>query len=230
MGATMDQGKLSTDLGGTRVSVDKIASPLLYASPSQINMIVPYGAGTPFQPMKMTVTSQVGLTDVFIGGGGGIALFNVIVNQDISVAHVNCGPISGPLCETANFKINSVSYPAPQGSIVTMYATGEGATTPSGVDGAITQGTTTVPVAGPITVKIDGINAEVLFAGEAPGIVAGVLQINARVPTKANYGPVSLYVSGKSLSTSPKSILWIGSGPTWCFSDKTYGLPVCPPK
>ncbi len=39
----------------------------------------------------------------------------------------------------------------------------------------------------PVSVTIDGLPAQVLYAGAAPGLVAGVLQINVVVPAGA-YG------------------------------------------
>jgi uncharacterized protein (TIGR03437 family) len=40
----------------------------------------------------------------------------------------------------------------------------------------------------PVSVTIDSLPAQVLYAGAAPGLVAGVLQINVVVP--ANASPV----------------------------------------
>ena len=72
--------------------------------------------------------------------------------------------------------------------------TGEGVTSPAGVDGAITPNATTAPVL-PIAVKIGGQPATVVFDGEAPGIVAGVLQVNVLVPTTVTSGPNTLVVT-----------------------------------
>jgi uncharacterized protein (TIGR03437 family) len=60
--------------------------------------------------------------------------------------------------------INSAANPAPRGSIVTLYGTGEGT-------GGL-----------PISVTIAGAAAEVLYAGPAPGY-PGLLQLNVHVPT-----------------------------------------------
>jgi uncharacterized protein (TIGR03437 family) len=38
-------------------------------------------------------------------------------------------------------------------------------------------------------VTIGGLPAEVLYAGGAPGLVAGLLQVNARVPEGVTAGP-----------------------------------------
>jgi uncharacterized protein (TIGR03437 family) len=45
-----------------------------------------------------------------------------------------------------------------------------------------------------VSVLVDGQNAEVLYAGSAPGLVAGVLQVNFRVPGLLRTGAVGLLV------------------------------------
>ena len=69
-----------------------------------------------------------------------------------------------------------------------LYATGEGQTVPDGVDGLLT-GTTLRRPALPVSVTIGGQPAEVLYAGSAPGLVSGVLQVNARIPAGVTTGP-----------------------------------------
>jgi uncharacterized protein (TIGR03437 family) len=95
----------------------------------------------------------------------------------------------------ADGRLNSAQNPAAKGSIVTFYATGEGLTSPPGVDGKIAVPPYTVPVL-PVTVNIDGIPAEIAYKGGAPGEVAGVMQINVRIPAAAHSGnvPVVLIV------------------------------------
>ena len=69
-----------------------------------------------------------------------------------------------------------------------LYGTGAGQTSPAGDDGMIS---TDLPLPTPIlpvTVFIDGQPAEVLYSGAAPGMVQGILQINARVPSTASVG------------------------------------------
>ena len=77
--------------------------------------------------------------------------------------------------------LNSPGSPAAPGSVILFYATGLGVVPPATDDGVITQ--IAVPVDGPsISVSIDGQPAEVLYVGTAPGLVAGVFQIQVRVP------------------------------------------------
>jgi uncharacterized protein (TIGR03437 family) len=93
--------------------------------------------------------------------------------------------------------LNSSLNPAARGSIVVLYATGEGQTSPRGVDGRPADAPYPAPLA-PVALNIGGYPAEILYAGAAPGF-AGLMQINARVPAGyagAGILPVTLSVGG----------------------------------
>jgi uncharacterized protein (TIGR03437 family) len=46
----------------------------------------------------------------------------------------------------------------------------------------------------PVTATIDGYPATVVFNGEAPGIIAGVMQVNLAIPAGASSGAVPVVV------------------------------------
>ena len=75
--------------------------------------------------------------------------------------------------------INSVAHPADRNSIVTLYATGTGQTTPVSFDGEI--GGNAQPQL-QVSVTIGGVPALVSYAGGGQTLVAGGLQINVTVP------------------------------------------------
>ena len=67
---------------------------------------------------------------------------------------------------------NGPLFPARKGSIVALYATGAGQTTPPGEDGTILQ--SNLPQLNlPVSVQIANQNAQVLYRGPAPGAAAG---------------------------------------------------------
>jgi uncharacterized protein (TIGR03437 family) len=48
-----------------------------------------------------------------------------------------------------------------------------------------------------VTVRIGGVDAKVEYAGAAPGLVSGILQVNARLPESlVGIQPVQLTVGG----------------------------------
>ena len=76
---------------------------------------------------------------------------------------------------------NGSSAPAPAGSVVTFFATGEGQTQPGGIDGKPAAPPFPEPVA-QVKVTVGGIPAEVRSAAGAPGQIAGLMQVSVVVP------------------------------------------------
>jgi uncharacterized protein (TIGR03437 family) len=185
-------GLVDTTLAGTRVWFDSTAAPLVFVSDSQVSAVVPYElAGKSSTQIQVEVDGvKSAAVPVSVGDTvPGIFTINqtgsgqgAVLNQDYSV--------------------NSPSTPAPAGSVVMIYATGEGQTTPAGVDGLLTNGTLRSPM-GTVSVTIGGQPADVLYAGSAPDLIAGVLQVNVRVPDAAGHGIVPIVLKvGQASSQS----------------------------
>ena len=78
-----------------------------------------------------------------------------------------------------------------RGSIAALYATGAGQSTPPGIDGSVAafDRIAEYPVpAQAVRVTVGGRPAEIQYAGAAPHAVAGLLQVNFRVPADAPTG------------------------------------------
>jgi len=100
---------------------------------------------------------------------------------------------------------NSPSNPERRGNVLVLFATGEGQTSPSGIDGALATSTPLPEPILPVSTTIGGMRANILYYGAAPGAIAGLMQINVQIPTTASAGeaiPVSLTVGNNSSSTS----------------------------
>jgi uncharacterized protein (TIGR03437 family) len=80
-----------------------------------------------------------------------------------------------------------------------MFMTGEGQTTPLGITGKITGVTLPPPQVTPAPVQpilvSTGGQALYTYAGEAPGMVAGVMQLNVQIPAGVPSGPLEVLVS-----------------------------------
>jgi uncharacterized protein (TIGR03437 family) len=193
----LDGDFLADTIEQTQVFFGGVASPLLFASSSQINAVVPFGITGPTTPVQVlyqrqptastTVPVQPASPALFAlnGSGGGQG---AILNQDGSV--------------------NSQSNPASRGSVVVLYATGGGLTDPASVDGLLTsQAESQYPAPTlPVTVSIDGQPAQVLYAGAAPGLVAGVMQINVVVPANASPALLDQVVVSVGTYSSPTAV------------------------
>jgi uncharacterized protein (TIGR03437 family) len=186
-------------LADTRVLFNGIAGPLLYVSEAQINTIVPYalaeGLLVEIQveyngslSNVVTVPLLPARPGVFTLDGSGFGQ-GAILNEDGS--------------------INSPVNPAQRGSVITIYATGEGLTEPVAVDGLVLSDAPPRPRL-PVSVWFElgpgrgyfGLEAQVLYAGGSPGSVNGLLQVNARVAQDAETGDaVGFMLSVGSYST-----------------------------
>jgi uncharacterized protein (TIGR03437 family) len=198
--ATIDpaNGKLATTIGGVEVLFDGIAAPMIYASSTQVSAVVPYEMASVASP------------SVWINYGGQTSsayqLYSVTSAPGV-FARNSSGSGPGAILNQDN-SLNGPDNPAAKGSIVQVYMTGEGQTNPPGITGAITTATlpppqvTPAPVQ-PIQVLIDGQPALYTYAGEAPGLVAGVMQLNVQIPANVPSGALSIQVSiGGSMSQS----------------------------
>jgi uncharacterized protein (TIGR03437 family) len=184
---------VATSLGGVQVSIGGVLAPLTYVSTTQINCVVPYevaGIQNPYAQVNYQ--------------GHASAWFPLSAATAVPALFTANGSGSGPVAAFhQDLSCNSPSNPAPKASIVTLYMTGEGAT-----GHAVTGGVTVVaasppytpPLLQPVSVLIGGLPASVQFAGEAHGLVAGVMQLNVQIPADAASGnlPVSVSVGGIS--------------------------------
>jgi uncharacterized protein (TIGR03437 family) len=186
-------GKVATSLAGTTVTFDGIPAPLLSVAAGQILCVVPFAVGSANAVTNMQVSSGSALSNAIrLPVNSTMVEVLAVVNQDGA--------------------LNSAGHPAPAGSVVTIYAAGFGQTVPPGVDGQINGTGALQPVEGGILVQVVQTNeyAEVLYGGMAPGQVAGIVQINFRVP---QLGPgsyptsvgVGYIVGGGSSSTGTTS-------------------------
>lgn len=185
------EGLLSTTLSGTRAFFDEYAAPLLYVSAGQVNAIVPYevaGRNTVQVVVeKQGIRSQSYTVQISPAAPG---IFTATQNGRGQGAILN---------EDSNY--NGPAIPAARGSIVQIFGTGEGVTQPPGATGSVTL--TRRAITGRVTATVGGLPAEVMFAGAAPQAIAGLFQVNVRIPQDALTGdvPIVLNIGGTNSQT-----------------------------
>src|ERR1035438_9023270 len=92
--------------------------------------------------------------------------------------------------------------PAAPGSIITLFGDGAGAMLPPGVEGAIAS-TLSLPAA-TITAAIGYLPAQVIYAGAAPTLLQGILQVNAIIPANVVPGPqVPVFITIAGVTSQP---------------------------
>jgi uncharacterized protein (TIGR03437 family) len=178
---TVTNSVWSTTTGNTRVLFDGIPAPVIYSSSTQTSVMVPYGIN------GRTTTNVV----VEYSGVQSNALAYSVVAASPGIYTLNqqgTGP--GAVLNQDGITVNSANAPAPRGTVVSIYMTGEGQTTPPGVDGAIIPPVVSAlknPVL-PVTATVGGVAAQVIYAGSAAGLISGVMQVNVMIPAGAPAG------------------------------------------
>ena len=117
-------GFYDTTLVGTRVQFDGIASPMLYTSAAYVAAIVPYEVTGTSTQITVTYQGQTSTSATVALADSAPGLFTSGSTGQGQAAAVN-----------QNGSINSLSTPIPIGGIISLFATGEGQSSPAGVDG-----------------------------------------------------------------------------------------------
>jgi uncharacterized protein (TIGR03437 family) len=183
----------ASELSGTRVLFNDIAAPMIYTSAGQVFAVVPFSLipqtradvvveyhGKRSPPVSIFVAGSAPGLFTFDGSGGGAAL---VLNVDSVTGAVS---------------LNGPKNPAPRGGTIVTYVTGAGRTDPPSIDGSVATGVGGMALS--VEAGLDFLVAslgtgstkcesdpgctpvQVLYAGPAPGIVAGVIQVNMRLP------------------------------------------------
>jgi uncharacterized protein (TIGR03437 family) len=161
--------RMPVTLGGVRVTFDGVPAPLFFVSEQQINLQVPFevfGKTSArmvvnvegFDPAEMSLEVIEAAPGLFTLDGTRAAA----LNQD--------------------FALNGPDNPAPVGSIVQLFLTGQGLLDAPVRTGELAPLAPPFPAPSlPVSVRIDSFEAPVRFVGLAPGFV-GLTQLNVEVP------------------------------------------------
>ena len=103
-------------------------------------------------------------------------------------------------------KTPALGHPASPGEIITLYATGFGATAPATPSGVVVSQPN--PIARPVTVMIGGVDADVIYAGITE---AGLVQINVRIPTGLQVGDQTVAANVAGFQTASSALIPVGN-------------------
>lgn len=183
-------GLYETQFAGTTVTFNGIAAPILSSGPLQVSVVAPY-----------EISGATNANIVVSYQGATAASVNVpvaAVSPGIFTA-ISTGIAGGLPILNSDGSVNSPSNAAVEASNITLFVTGEGLTTPGGVDGLVNGSSNTATPVQPVSVTIGGTSATVVSAAEAPGQVAGVLQVVATLPSSVTTNstvPVQVQIGG----------------------------------
>ncbi len=190
-----------TTLDGVQVMINNVPAPILYVSPTLLNVMVPYETTAAVANIQVNnngalsnvVSNFVGLTQpgIFPQSFGGVIYVSA---QDV----------------TTNYTLITPSAPANAGDSIVVYLTGLGTMNPAVADGAVGPSNPPAQAVNMITATIGGVAATVGFAGLTPGS-DGLGQVNLTVPSGLTAGLNILEIMGPD-SDNFEALVSIGSG------------------
>jgi uncharacterized protein (TIGR03118 family) len=185
-------GTVGTSVSGASVTVGGHPAPVLYAEASEVGIVVPYEISG-FSSADIVVTYQGQALPTLAAQPVAFTAPGVFTQTKNGTGAATALNQDGTL--------NTATNPAPAGSVVLLFVTGDGPKNPPGQDGLVTNDILRTPVL-PVSVTIGGQAATVLYAGTTPGFVEGVSLVEAVVPTGAGTGPVPVVVTGNGVSSA----------------------------
>jgi uncharacterized protein (TIGR03437 family) len=190
---------LPTALGDSCLTVDGLAVPVMFVSPSQINAQLPFEASG-------------NVTFTLLTPGGISNNFNTVVSSAAPSVFMSgaAGPETGlPTIIRANNdnQLVTASDPIHGGDTLVIYLTGLGLTSPQVADGAAAPLSPLAYSAQPV-VTLGGAPLDVFFSGLTPTLV-GVYQINATVPKNVTQGlsvPLAIGLGGNATTINVRVV------------------------
>lgn len=200
--ASPNMGSFGSNLSGTQVMFNGAPAPVIYASSGQVTAVVPFGVTpTAIPAVLVQLQSEANVVVEYQGNQSppvsifvapsAPGLFTADSSGAGPAAVLNVDPATGAVT------LNTPQNPASPGGFIVAYVTGAGQTNPPSSDGAVatSAGGQVLPVeAGLGFFPWSGMGStscqsaaycipvDVLYAGPAPGIVAGVTQVNMQLP------------------------------------------------
>ena len=170
-------GKLPTELAGVRVLVDGIPAIIYYASPNQVNLLIPSVLRHPEVEMQLTVDGRAGPAIAIRLLEAAPALFQL---DDKT-----------PVTTRADWSLITGEAPARPGEDVILFATGLGSTEPETAYGQTPQTAARIQRWREFQVWLGSLPVEasrIAYVGVMPGY-AGLYQINLKLPENLENDP-----------------------------------------
>lgn len=192
-------GTPATKLGAVRLLFDGVAAPLLYSKLGQVGAVVPF-----------SVAGKTSTSVQYEYQGVGSNVLPVAVQTSLPGVFTldASGAGAGAILNASTFGVISKDNPAKGADWLAIFATGLGATSPASADGQI-YGSTLMPAVANVSVMIGNMNCRVLYAGSAPGLVAGAAQINVEVPVGVASGDQPVVVTVDGVASQPGVVVRI---------------------
>jgi uncharacterized protein (TIGR03437 family) len=193
------QGQIPRQLAGVQVLFDGRPAPVLYVQSRQINALA---------PVELSGQTQTNITVIYNQATVGSIAAEVVADGRPGIFRLQPGVSSQAAAVNQDGTVNGPSNPAARGSVVSVWGTGFGPTDPPCATGGLNPPGPVKLAAGFSVDIVDGSPsggpvAPALYAGSAPTLPCGVVQINLLVPTDAEPGGYQFF---------PQSVIARGGG------------------
>jgi uncharacterized protein (TIGR03437 family) len=187
-------------LGNTQVLLGGRPMPLYFTSSGQIDAVVPYDIA-PNSVQQLIVQNGTAVsqpeTVMVSAAQPGVFSQNSSGTGPGSILGQKPGGIP---------TLNTAANPANVGDALLIFCTGLGTVSPSVPAGTAASTSVLSYTDNPVTVTVGGKDAQVLFAGLAPGWVA-LYQVNVLVPSGVTPGPsVPVVVTAAGAASTPVTV------------------------
>jgi uncharacterized protein (TIGR03437 family) len=183
-------GRYPTTFGGTSVTFNGTAAPIIYTSSGLVTVVAPY---------EITGSSTANISLTYQGNTFSASMPVAATVPAMFTANTS-GTGQAAAVNVADGTVNGAAHPAHLGSFIELYANGAGYTN-APVDGQPTPtscsggGISCFPVPLlPVTVKIGNQILNPTYAGGAPTLIAGVMQVNVQIPSTLITGQVLVQI------------------------------------
>ncbi len=193
-GAIFDpaSGRLTTTNGNVQVMIGGTAAPLAFVRDNQVNAIVPYLVNGS-QTAQLQVTYNAATSAPFA--------LNVAASAPGIFSQDSSGKGPGVVFNQDG-TLNTASNPAAPGTIIQIFGTGEGQTSPAGQDGLRALSPPYPTPLLPVSVQVGNVTlTEIDYKGAIPTFVAGLFQVNARLTSNVPSGTQPLVVTVGTANT-----------------------------
>ncbi len=200
---------LPPQIAGTSVTVNGITAPLLFVSPSQINLQVPW-----------EVTGTSGAVIVTTAAGSSAPVFAPLSNGAPSLFSADgsgCGQaLAQNVAAAGEVSSNSTSNSAAPGDYITLFGTGFGLPTATPADGAAPGVADRLSIEPGLAIDGNDVQGPLPYSGLAPTL-PGVDQINFQIPAGTPEGcAVSLTPEAGGEFLGPTLSISVHSGRGQC--------------
>jgi uncharacterized protein (TIGR03437 family) len=174
--ATDTDSPLDYSVAGVTATINDLPAPILYVSPTQVNIQVPFAAGA------------------------GPAILGINNNGQVAGFPIQLAAAAPGIFTDANGNVAGQPTVQP-GGITTVYFTGGGEVSPELKTGWAYPDPG-ISLVQPLSVTVGGAPAFLQYAGLAPNFV-GLAQVNIVVPASATPGPQNVVVTAAGVSSAP---------------------------